>query len=137
MPQTSLADKMKLKSGLRTAIINAPDGYLEELGTMPDGVVLAEELDGIFDWVQIFVQNQAELAKLAPQAIHSLKPEGMLWLSFPKGSSKIQMDLTRDIGWDTIQQADLKWINLISVNDTWSAFALRHYKPGEKRQSFR
>jgi hypothetical protein len=28
-------------------------------------------------------------------------------------------------------------LNLVSVNDTWSAFALRLYRPGEKRQSFR
>ena len=30
-----------------------------------------------------------------------------------------------------------KLVNLISVDETWSAFALRPYKPGEKRQSFR
>jgi hypothetical protein len=45
--------------------------------------------------------------------------------------------LTRDKGWEAIQQVDLKWITLISVNTTWSAFALRPYKPGEDRQSFR
>ena len=28
-------------------------------------------------------------------------------------------------------------VRLISVNATWSAFALRPYKPGEARQSFR
>lgn len=37
--------------------------------------------------------------------------------------------------WDALQRADLKWINLISVNPTWSAFALRTYKPGEERQT--
>jgi len=61
----------------------------------------------------------------------------MLWISFPKGTSKIQTDLTRDKGWEGTQKLDLKWINLVSVNETWSAFALRPYKEGEKRQSFR
>ena len=36
-----------------------------------------------------------------------------------------------------VQQADLKWINLVSVNETWSAFSLRPYQPGEPRRSFR
>jgi len=61
----------------------------------------------------------------------------MLWITFPKGISKIQTDLTRDKGWEALQTLDLKWINLISVNETWSAFALRPYKEGEARQSFR
>lgn len=47
--------------------------------------------------------------------------------------SKIQTALTCDKGWDGVKKADLKWINLISVNETWSAFSLRPYKPGEKR----
>lgn len=87
--------------------------------------------------MQVFVRNKAELDKIAPRAIRALKPESILWISFPKGSSKIQTDLTRDKGWDMLQKADLKWINLISVNETWSAFSLRPYKAGEERQSFR
>ena len=75
--------------------------------------------------------------RLVPQLVSALKPDSMLWISFPKGSSKIQTDLTRDKGWDALQQADLKWLSLISVDETWSGFALRPYKPGEKRQSFR
>ena len=71
-----------------------------------------------------------------PKAAKALKPESMLWISFPKGTSKIQTDLTRDKGWEGLQKLDLKWVNLVSVNETWSAFALRPYKEGEKKQSF-
>jgi hypothetical protein len=133
MAAASLAAKMKLKPGARAAIIGAPDAYLLELN--PKGVDISTRLEGQFDWVQIFVKSKAELEAFIPQVIPALKPESMLWISFPKGTSKIQTDLTRDKGWDSVR--DLKWINLISVNDTWSAFALRPYKPGEARQSFR
>ncbi|MGQ0600940.1 MAG: hypothetical protein ACT4QE_04490 [Anaerolineales bacterium] len=82
------------------------------------------------------MQNKAAIDKLAPKAVAALKPDGLLWVSFPKGASKIQTDLTRDKGWDTLHQLDLKWINLISVNAIWSAFCLRPYKPGEPRQQW-
>jgi hypothetical protein len=137
MPDNPLASKMKLKAGQRAAIIHPPKGYLEELAPLPEGIELSTSLEGKFDWVQIFVQNRAELETLAPQAIDALKPKSLLWIAFPKGSSKIQTDLTRDVGWESLQGSDLKWINLISVNATWSAFALRPYKSGEIRQSFR
>jgi len=125
---------MKLKSGLEASVINAPKNYMDELR---HDTAISPTLNGKFDWIQIFVRSKAELEALAPKAVKSLKPESILWISFPKGTSKIQSDLTRDKGWDALRDLDLKWINLISVNETWSAFSLRPYKAGEQKQSFR
>ena len=137
MTTTPLLKKMKLKPGQRAAVVNAPDGYVKSLPPLPADVELAEDLVGTFDWVQLFVKNQAELAQVIADVRAALKPAGTLWITFPKGSSKIQTDLTRDKGWESLQALDLKWLTLISVDDTWSAFSLRPYKPGEERQSFR
>ena len=134
MPESTLAKKIKLKPGLKAAVIHAPESYLDELGHSAD---ILTSLKGKFDWIQLFVRNKSELDALAPKAAMALNPESMLWISFPKGSSGIQTDLTRDQGWESVQQLGLKWINLVSINDTWSAFGLRPYREGEKRHSFR
>ena len=132
MPESPLAKKMKLKPGLKAAVINAPENYLTEL---QHDAEVSQKLSGKFDWIQVFAKNKKELDQLVPKAVMALKPESILWLSFPKGSSKIQTDLTRDKGWEVLQGVDLKWVNLISVNEAWSAFALRPHKEGEKRQA--
>ena len=134
MPESALAKKMKLRPGVRAAIIHAPEKYLDQLKHDSE---VSQKLSGKFDWVQIFAKNKEELDSLAPKAANALKPESILWLSFPKGSSKIQTDLTRDKGWEVLQSLDLKWVTLISADENWSAFALRPYKAGEKKQSFR
>ena len=134
MPESALAKKLKLKSNSKAAVIHAPENYVDAL---KHDTALSPTLNGKFDWIQIFVRNKDELEALAPKAAKALKPESMLWISFPKGTSRIQTDLTRDKGWEILQQLDLKWINLISVNETWSAFALRPYREGEPKQSFR
>ena len=133
MAANSLAQKLKLKSGARAAVLHAPDGYLKALGA--EGVTIDSALDGQYDWLQVFVRSQGELAALIAPVQAALKPVSLLWISFPKGSSKIQTDLTRDTGWDSVR--DLKWVTLVSVDETWSAFSLRPYKAGEARQSFR
>ena len=133
MPTSALSQKLKLKPGARAAVLNPPKGYLKEL--VPSGVTIDASLDGQYDWVQIFVSSRADLEALIPAVSAALKPVSLLWISFPKGSSKIQTDLTRDRGWESVR--DLKWTTLVSVNDTWSAFSLRPYKPGESKQSFR
>ena len=61
MANSSLAKKLKIKSGLRIVVINPPPGYLEELGSLPEGVGLATKPEGQFDFVHLFVQNSAEL----------------------------------------------------------------------------
>ena len=131
---SELAKKIKLKPGSKAAVIHAPEHYLQEL---QHDAQVSTALRGKFDWIQIFVRNKAELDTLAPKAARALTPESILWVTFPKGSSKIQTDLTRDKGWDEVQKLDLKWINLVSINETWSAFSMRPYKEGEKKQSFR
>jgi hypothetical protein len=131
---SDLARKIKLKLGAKAAVVHAPENYLQEL---QHDAEISPALRGKFDWVQIFVRNKAELDTLAPRAASALKPDSMLWITFPKGSSKIQTDLTRDKGWDEVRKLDLKWINLVSIDETWSAFSLRPYREGEKKQSFR
>lgn len=135
MPDSPLAKKMKRKAGQRAAILNAPAGH--ESASFPGLEPASTSLNGQFDWIQIFVKTKAEVDQLAPKVAKALKPDSILWITFPKGSSKIQTDLTRDKGWDVVRSLNLKWITLISVDETWSAFSLRPYKPGEAQQSFR
>jgi hypothetical protein len=82
-----MPDKLKLAGRERPAVINAPEGF-EIKG--------ASKLAGKFDWIMLFVKNEAELAKSIGKAVAALEPEGLLWIAFSKGSSKIQTDLTRD-----------------------------------------
>ena len=131
-----LARKLKLKPGARAAVIGAPPDYLAKLDP-PQGAVIGTSLVGPLDWVQVFVSTSAELASVVPQLTASLDPGGIAWISYPKGSSKRQTDLTRDKGWGPLEASNLLWLSLVSVDDIWSAFGLRLYKPGEARQTFR
>jgi hypothetical protein len=129
--------KLKLKPDRRSAVIDAPDGYVESLTAPPDGVEVATELEGEFDWIQLFVRNRTDLERRIAEVERALRPESLLWITYPKGSSKIQTDLTRDRGWESVRDTNLMWINLISLDGTWSAFSLRPYRAGEARQTFR
>lgn len=90
MTNSSLVKKLKIKTGQLIAVINPPEGYIEELGSLPEGVDLSTRLEGRFDLVHLFVENSAQLGQLFPSAFQSLKEEGLLWIYYPKGSSKIK-----------------------------------------------
>jgi hypothetical protein len=128
MAESSLVKKLGIKQGHKLLVLNAPDGYLTTLGALPDGVEVktdAAEAKGPFDGVQLFVYSKADVDKFAPAAIQAVKADGMVWIAYPKKSSKIKTDIHRDAGWDAVQKVGMEGIALISVDDTWSAMRFR------------
>ena len=126
---TPLVKKLWLVPGQRALVLNAPAGYVESLGELPEGVVVARELgEGIFDFVHLFAKDSAEFAAFGPAAQQAIRYDGILWISYPKGSAKVETDLSRDAMWGLLTDAGMRPVSQISIDDTWSAV---RFRPGE------
>jgi len=125
MATSPLIKKLQIKPGQRMVIINAPAGYTEQLDPLPDGVELAKTPEGDFDFVQVFATNSEELKKFIGSAIKAVKHEGLLWICYPKGSSKVKTDLNRDVLWGIVDEYGFKGVTLVSIDDVWSAMRFR------------
>ena len=125
MTENPLLKKLQLKSALRVLILNAPEGYVASLGPLPNGVAQADGQAGTFDFVQLFVRDSAELAAFAPNALAKIKPDGVLWIAYPKQSSKVTTDITRDRGWEPVTAAGLRPVTQIAIDEIWSALRWR------------
>jgi hypothetical protein len=143
---TSLPDKLRIKAGFRLLTLNAPTDFKKTLGKLPEGVSILEKGTAA-DQVHWFVTNKVQLEKELSKAMKLVMPGVTVWVYYPKGSSGIQTDLTRDKGWECLlKEGDkLAWINLISFDDTWSVFGFRgkteadlkkEAKPKEVREIF-
>jgi hypothetical protein len=129
MAKSQLVKKLRIQPGHRVLILKAPPGYVEEMGDLPEGVQVAEQPEGTFDFVQLFVKSLAELRSESPTAFEAVKYDGLLWISYPKKSSKLKSDLTRDVIWAEVVKTGRRPVAQVSVNDVWSAIRLR---PAEK-----
>ncbi len=106
-------------------LIHAPHGFNTTLGELPAGVNTSTT-SSKFDQVHWFVENRAQLLEHIKQVTAMLSENVVCWVYFPKGSSGVQTDLTRDTGWAELQKIDqLKFLTLISFDKTWSAFCFR------------
>ncbi len=129
---TTLAQKLRIKEGMRLLTLHAPGNFIEHLD--PLAGVKASANAKNYGQVHWFVTNQQQLEKEVEKVIQLLKDDIVCWIYYPKGTSKIQTDLTRDKGWDALLKHDeLQWLSLISFDDTWSAFAMR-LKTGADRK---
>ena len=120
----TVPQKLKIKEGFSILTLNAPPGYKKTLGQLPPGVKISDGLK-TFDQVHWFVKNKSEMNKDLRKVMSLIKDQVTCWIFFPKGSSGIQTDLNRDTGWNEIMKQNKQWINLISFDETWSAFGLR------------
>lgn len=121
----NIAQKLRIKEGMKLLSIHAPSNFIDHLAPLPPGVQVAEKTK---DYQQIhwFVKTRADMEREMDKIIGLLKDDVICWIYYPKISSKIQTDLTRDKGWEKLLAHDrLKWISLISFDDTWSAFGMR------------
>jgi len=124
MPVTT-AQKLKLKEGSVLLTVHAPKSFRQDLGELPAGVRLSDNAK-TFNQIHWFLKDKAQLDEEVEGIVALLKDGITCWIYFPKGSSKIQTDLTRDHGWESLlQHQHLQRLSLVSFNDTWSAFAVR------------
>src|SRR5450432_2938481 len=129
----NIAQKLKIKQGDVLLTINAPAEFNKHLGPVPAGVKIIT--DGKkYNQVHWFVHNKAQVEKETKKVLGLTKDDVICWIYFPKGTSKIQTDLTRDKGWDALLRhtEKLAWLVLISFDETWSAFSFRLKKEKDK-----
>ena len=111
---------------IQILVVNAPGGYAEQLGTLPEGVELSTAApEGESDLVQVFVYNRADIDRHVGAALQALRVGGLLWFTYSKKSSSIGIDITRDVGWESMHALGLRPVAQISIDDTWTEFRFR------------
>jgi Bacteriocin-protection, YdeI or OmpD-Associated len=121
----SIAQKLRIKEGMRLLTLHAPGNFPASLAPLPAGVKISAK-GAEYDQVHWFVRGKAKVEQETGKVVAMLKPDIVCWIYYPKGSSGIQTDLTRDKGWESLLKLKgLQWLSLISFDETWSAFGMR------------
>lgn len=125
MSEKSLIQKLVIKSGYKVVILNSPEGYLDGIGALPEGVSLIAASTQPADVIQVFVKTLDEVTRNIEGWKQNLKPRGILWLTYPKGTSKVKTDLNRDILWQHLRAYQLEGVGMVAVDETWSAMRFK------------
>ena len=131
----SISDKLRIRAKDKLLTLHAPVDFKKGLKGIPTGVTISDSGKD-YNQVHWFVMSRAQLEKEMSKVLKLVKPEVVVWVYYPKGSSKIQTDLTRDKGWDCLMQEGdkLTWISLISFDDTWSVFGFRAKTDSDRKK---
>jgi hypothetical protein len=120
LPGNNLLKKLQYKAGMSVIVLNSPAGFLDSLELPPESAP-DREIRGQYEFVQLFAENSQVLNRWAQRTIEAVKPEGLLWICYPKMTSGMKTDLTRDRGWQVLADAGLRGIRQVSIDQIWSA----------------
>lgn len=124
----TVSQKMGIKENSRTFFVNSDKGVLENIN-LPK-LDVTTKLEGEFEYIHLFVKTQIEFTDYFPTLKSHFKPNGMLWVSWPKGS-KLATDLNIKtvikLGYDF----GLVESTCLSINDIWSGLKFTHPKKGK------
>ena len=121
---SSLAQKLQIKSG-KLIVMNAPKGYAEQLAQELKDLTVSTRAAGQAEAVLLFVNSLAEVDKLTLRAGKLVKPEGMLWIAYAKGTSKVKTDVNRDRLWAAVQPIGWQPVRQIALDEVWSALRFK------------
>jgi hypothetical protein len=112
---TPLLKKLGIKDGQSVLLRNAPDGLPEELRGFKK-----KKLEKNLDVVLLFADSAAVFRAEFGPLTEAIRPEGMIWVAWPKKSSGFRTDLTEN----AIREFGLKTpfvdVKVCAIDDTWS-----------------
>ncbi len=119
------SQKVKIKEGFTLLTIHAPRDFKQKLELLSKDVKISANAKK-YRQIHWFVANKTQLERELNKVLPLIKDDVVCWTYYPKGTSKMQTDLTRDKGWDSLlAHGELTWISLVSFDETWSAFGCR------------
>jgi len=125
MPDKTIAQKLGIQEGHHVFIANAPKGYKATLGALPKRACLLGKPVAPIDVIQVFVANRKELETHLPKLKPFLAPDGLLWVTYLKGTSKTKTDINRDSIRAYAKSLGLEADAIFSVDEDWSAVRLK------------
>jgi hypothetical protein len=117
----SLSRKLVVRPGHKVLVVNAPAGYADSL---EDATVVTRGDPAKADAVHVFVRDTRDLARLGPKAVAGAQAGATVWIAYPKKSSGVETDMTRDKGWDVVKD-QIDAVTQVAIDDTWSALRFK------------
>jgi hypothetical protein len=128
-----IIQKLGIQPGFCVFIEGAPAAYGDIVGELPADASIAPRLKAPLDMVHVFATEVVGLAGKLRSYRAAIKPDGMIWVSWPKRSSGVATDLTDVVVRDIALALGLVDIKVCAIDEIWSG--LKFVIPKDQRKT--
>lgn len=130
---TPLPKKLGITDGCTLALLDAPHGFDETLGTLPEAVAVERSLGEHHDVIVAFFTERAAFESAIDDLGEAVFPSGGLWIAWPKKASKVPTDMTEDVVREVALPLGLVDNKVCAIDPTWSGLRVVWRKELRKR----
>jgi hypothetical protein len=121
----AIARKLGLNPGMRALIIAPPPGYLKRLRPLPEGLTVSSKTGAAYPFVQVFATRLSDISKFAKRLRKYAAPNALVWITYPKQTSKLKGDLSRDVIREAMNGPGWRAVSIVAIDEIWSALRFR------------
>jgi hypothetical protein len=121
---TPLAKKLGIGPGMKVVLRAAPKNLRAQLAPIPDGVAFAARVTAATDLIHVFVKSRSKLERELASALNAMRPDAVIWVSWPKKASGVATDVTEDTIRAVALPLGLVDVKVCAVDATWSGLKL-------------
>lgn len=130
---TPLLRKLGIKAGYRCFVHNPIDHYFDLLFEIPETAEFEhDQPTGEYDFIHSFTNDRGELRNIFRLLKPYLKMNGIFWISWPKGSSKLPKDINENDVRAVGLSAGLVDVKVCAVDKDWSGLKFMYRKEDRK-----
>jgi hypothetical protein len=118
-----VAERLQVKGERRIAVVGASAALEKTVGAATARADLARA-----DVVLLFASDRAGLEGKLPDVLRTMQEAAILWVAYPKLSSGLAADLSRDIIHALAPGYGLDTVSQIAIDEDWSALRLKRVK---------
>jgi hypothetical protein len=120
MSAKPILERLQVKGERTLAVIGAPPTLDHATGGSKQRTDAATA-----DVVLLFATNRKVLATALPKALRRTKSDAILWLAYPKLTSGLAADLSRDVIHELAPEYGVDTVSQIAIDADWSALRLK------------
>jgi hypothetical protein len=121
---TPLAKKLGIKEGFVVRLINEPANYFKLFTDMPEKVHFVKERKSPKNCIHYFTKEIKDFQANIIDLRNEIFQGGMIWISWPKKSSKIESNITENDIRSIALHNGLVDIKVCAIDETWSGLKL-------------
>ena len=124
---STLFKKLNLTNQNPILVLNAPETFDTELQQLANVKVIQKaNPQRKVDFGIAFAITQKDLDNRSQQLIESIPGDAVLWIAYPKGTSKqYRCEFNRDSGWTVLGNAGFEPVRQVSIDSDWTALRFR------------
>jgi hypothetical protein len=123
MSDKPVAERLQVKGERRLAVVGASAAVDSKIGVKKQRCDISEA-----DVILLFAADRGQLDSLLPRMLGKSPKDAIIWIAYPKLTSKLAGDLNRNVIHALAAKSGLDTVSQIAIDDDWSAMRVKRIR---------